>query len=189
MSHGVVGLVDDDTERRVQALWAELDERFGIADLRHRVPWPHVSFAVAERIIDRDHLAEATEALARDLAPLAIGAPSWAVFTGPGPSLPAVVRSVTRTPALDAAQRQVATTVASFLLDVSELYTPEAWNPHITVTARDHPAGLVGEVVQWLADNDGPAWQAQVTRLGLIVDHDGSHELACDHPLRGASGS
>jgi hypothetical protein len=185
MSHAVVGLVDEHTERRVQALWAEMDERFGIKDLRHRVPWPHVSFVVADRIDDPDRLAEATEALASNLAPVEVGAPSWTLFTGSVPMLPAIVRTAVRTPTLDAAYREIAPRVASFLSDVSHFCTPEAWNPHITVTARDLPSDRVGEVMQWLADNDGPAWQAQLTRLGLIVDHDGRHELACDYPISG----
>lgn len=184
----MVGLLDDGTERRVQALWAEVDERFGIRDLRHRVPWPHVSFVVADRISDRDRLADATEALACDLAPVAIGAPSWTAFTGPGPVMPAVVRSVLRTPDLDATYRETAAHVAPFLSDVSHRCTPEVWNPHITVTARDHPADRVGEVMQWLADHDGPAWHAQLTRLGLIVDHDGRHELVGEYLLSGRRG-
>lgn len=188
MSHAVVGLVDKDTEDRVQAVWAELDERFGIKDLRRRVPWPHVSFAVAERMTDRDRLSEAIGAMARDLAPVDVGAPSWTVFTGPGPMLPAVVRSVLRTPALDAVYREVAPRVSPFLSEVSRFRAPEVWNPHITVTARDHPPGMIGEVMQWLADSDGPAWRVQLTRLGLIVDDNGRHELVCEYPLNGRPG-
>lgn len=181
----MVGLVDENTEQRVQALWAEMDELFGVGDLRRRVPWPHVSFAVASRITDRDGLADATAALAARLDPVEISAPCWAVFTGAGPMFPAVVRSVVRTPALDAAQGIVASGVAAFLADASPFYASESWNPHITVAARDLPADKVGAVVQWLVDGDAPAWQVGITRLGLVVDHDGRHELAVARPLSG----
>lgn len=184
MSHAVVGLLDDNSEQRFKDLWAQLEDRFGVGDLRHRVPWPHVSFVVAERILEG--IAEIVHELAQRVEPIAFRAPSWTVFTGPSPMLPAIVRAVVRQPALDAAHSQIAPAARSRLADVSPLTEPDAWNPHITLAARDLRIQQVGPVVQWLADNDVPTWTGQITRLGLIVDDNGEHDLACVRALRGA---
>jgi hypothetical protein len=44
--HGVVSLLDDEHWRAVEALWAELRDRFGLRDVPV-VPFPHFSYHVA----------------------------------------------------------------------------------------------------------------------------------------------
>jgi hypothetical protein len=181
MSNAVVGLLDEDSEQRVEQLWAQLDERFAVRDLRSRVPWPHVSFVVAEQI--GDGLADIVRAVAERQEPIEFLAPSWSVYTGPRPLLPAIVRAVVRRPALEAAFGQISAAVEPHVTDVSPRTRPATWNPHISLAFRDLPIEQVGAVVQCLADNDGPAWEGRITRLALIVDDDGHHDLACAHPL------
>lgn len=147
------------------------------------MPWPHVSFVVAEQI--DEGLPEIVPALAPRLEPIALRAPSWTVFTGPPPILPGIVRAVLRLPVLDAAHRQIAAAVGPHLAEVSPLTEHDAWNPHITLAARDLGIERVGPVIRWLAENDRPAWEGRITRLGLIVDDNGRHDLACVHPLGG----
>ena len=142
-----------------------------------------MSFVVAEQI--DEGVPEIVQALAASVAPIALRAPSWTVFTGPPPILPGIVRVVLRLSALDAAHRQVAAAVGPHLPDVSPLTEHDEWNPHVTLAAWDVGIERVGPVIRWLAENDHPAWEGRITRLGSIVDDNGRHDLACAHPLGG----
>jgi hypothetical protein len=140
-----------------------------------------MSFVVADQI--GKGLAEIVRALAKRLEPVEFRAPSWTVFTGPPPLLPAIVRAVVRRPDLEAPYNEISAAVEPRVADVSPRTQPATWNPHISLAFRDLPIGQVGAVMQWLAENEGPAWEGRITRLGLIVDDNGHHDLACDHPL------
>src|SRR3954468_1320925 len=102
MAHALVGLMELRVEDAVLALIDDLASRFGLVGVSE-VPWPHVSFVVA----DGWDLA-AVRAVTEHEAPPGPAVPGhaepWSLFAGDSPMHPAVVRSVVRTAGLAALQ-------------------------------------------------------------------------------------
>lgn len=101
--HGVASELDAASDRRVRGLWDELARDFGVRRVAKLVPFPHLTYQVADGY-DFARLDAALRALAPTLAPGPVRTSGLGVFAGPSPML---YLAVARTPVLDALHRAV----------------------------------------------------------------------------------
>ena len=132
---GVVSLLDEASERTTRALWAELDERYGLREVVQRVPRPHCSYHVA---VDYDlaRLAETLRRMAAQWRPFATTITGLGAFEAPEPVL---YLAVERNAALDALHaalwRELGQT--DIARQPMAVYAPTTWIPHVTLAQGD----------------------------------------------------
>ena len=176
MSHGVVALLDRETEERVRALRQGLEPLLGTTAL-DALPLPHMSLVVAGRV-DEGPASEAVERLADTVTRTPLLCEPWTVFVPPAPATScAVVRSVTRTPEVDALRAAVAAEVEGHMGAVSPFTTTSTWNPHVTLASQGFDRARLGAVIDHLVAADEPTWEACVERLALIIEEGPRHRL------------
>ena len=181
----LVGLMEPKVEEHVLAFIDHLASRFGLVGVAE-VPWPHVSFVVADGWDLAAVRAVAAELAAGDPA-LTVRAEPWSLFAGDSPMHPAIVRSVVRTAELAALQAGLVCACEGIVQELSPFVATGLWNPHITVATRDLTPALAGAVMAWLADTNPPPWSGRLDRLGLIEDRGDHHALVATVPLAGSS--
>ncbi len=101
--HGVVSLLDGVHQQAIADLWDELEQTCGIKRLREILPYPHVSYHVAEEY-DFDRLDGALTRLAATSAPFVVQTTGVGIFTGASPVL---YLAVVRNPELTRYQQRV----------------------------------------------------------------------------------
>jgi 2'-5' RNA ligase len=135
MAQGIVSLLDDASEQAARALWAELDAHDGLREAAQRVPWPHVSYHVAESY-ELSRLAEALRRVAARTRPFTATITGLGAFEAPEPAL---YLAVERNAALDALHTLLWRELEGMDMarGVSPLYAPQPWIPHITLAQGD----------------------------------------------------
>ncbi|HEX8995234.1 MAG TPA: 2'-5' RNA ligase family protein [Ktedonobacterales bacterium] len=162
---GIVSLLDEPSERFIRALWAELDERYGLHEAVRRVPHPHCSYHVAEDY-DLAQLALALRRVAAQARPFAVQLSGLGAFEAPEPVL---YLAVERNAALDALHTAIwrALEQEGIARGVSPLYAPEPWRPHITLAQRDLTLEALRAILGEWAGRDlrRDAWISDLTLL------------------------
>lgn len=132
---GIVSLLDEPSEQFTRALWAELDERYGLHAVAQRVPLPHCSYHVAAEY-DLARLAEALRRVAAQTRPFAATITGLGAFEAPEPVL---YLAVERNPALDALHAALWRELAEgdIAREPMAVYAPATWIPHITLAQGD----------------------------------------------------
>jgi 2'-5' RNA ligase len=169
--HAVVSLLDPAHYRRVEALWAELAERFGVRGV-YVTPYPHFSYQTAAAY-DVARLEPILQRVARETTPFTVRTAGLGVFTGAHPVL---TIAVARSPALARLHAVLWEALSPVVGGVSTYYHPDAWLPHITIGFGDVTPETLGEIVRVLATHDFN-WEIPVTDLGLIYDHGTGQEM------------
>src|SRR5262249_44708135 len=147
--NAVVSLLDEIDDRRVRGLWAELKQTFGVGRVVELVPWPHVTYAVADRY-DLDRLDPALGPLAAETKALPIQPTGLGIFTGP---LPVLYLAVARSPCLSAVHEAVWHAIGDVGESYSPYYTPDGlWTPHITLAQWDISRENLPGIVALLAE-------------------------------------
>ncbi len=135
MTHGIVSLLDSASAQTTRALFAELDERYGLREEVQRVPWPHLSYHLAEAY-DLERLAEPLRRVAAQTPPFTATITGLGGFEAPEPVLYLAVERGSALGALHAALwRELGS--AGVAQGVAPLYAPEPWQPHITLAMHD----------------------------------------------------
>jgi 2'-5' RNA ligase len=159
--HGVASELDATSDRRMRDLWDELARDFGVRRVAELVPFPHLTYQVADDY-DFPRLDAALRALAPTLAPVAVHTTGLGVFAGPSPVL---YLAVARTPALDALHGAVWDALGDVGAGLSPYYTPgDAWVPHITLAQFDLTPASLGAIVARLAFRP-LAWDVRLESL------------------------
>ena len=170
MAHGIVSLLDAASEQATRALWAELDARYGLREATLRVPWPHVSYHIAEDY-NLAGLAEPLQRVAAQTEPFAATISGLGAFEAPEPVL---YLAVERNAALDALHaalwRELA--AADLARGASPLYAAAPWQPHITLAQRDLTlAALRAIQAEWAGrDVRHTLWVDNLTLLYRAAD-------------------
>lgn len=160
----IVSLLDDQHYQLTEALWRELEGRFGLRGV-YTTPYPHFSYHVA-RGYDPPALMAALQQLARTTRPFQIATSGLGVFTGPSPVL---YIPIVRTPALTGFHQALCRGVAGCASGVARYYDPEHWLPHITIGLGDLHAALLAEVVHLLGDRDF-SWTITINNLACVEE-------------------
>src|SRR5690349_2717404 len=125
--HAVVSLVDEEHYHLVEALWAELEEEFGVRGV-YVTPFPHFSYQVAPEY-DVERLEPILARLAQATRPFRVRTTGLGIFTGPTPIL-----FIPVVPNPDLARFHQTVWEATTVTSASRLayYGPDQWVPHIT---------------------------------------------------------
>jgi 2'-5' RNA ligase len=159
---GIVSLLDSTHTEKVNALWREFDQRFGIKSV-HQMPVAHVSYHVAERY----YLAR-LEPLMREvvegIGPFKIETNGLGIFTGPEPVL---YIPVIRSPMLAFFHQKVWESVNNAAVNTRSYYHPDQWRAHITLAYGDVNHDLLTEIVRLLSPRDF-SWEIQIDNLSFL---------------------
>lgn len=188
---GIVSLLDAASEQAVRALWAELDQRHALRAAAQKVPYPHFSYHVAEDY-DLARLGATLAEVAARTQPFPVTLTGLGAFEAP---VPVLYLAVERTPGLLALHRDLWRALqqadgADMARDVSPLYAPESWVPHVTLAMLDLTLERLRAIQCEWAGRDLRR-EVQVTNLTLLYETAGhtTHEPIMRHALGRAADS
>lgn len=171
LMHGVVSLLDQAHYEKVESLWRELRQRFGVGSPKV-VHFPHFSYHIAESY-DEARLNAVLAAAAREIRPFTLNAAGIALFPGPESVL---YIPVSRSPALTQLHATLWPQLEAISVASSPYYTPDSWFPHITLAQGDVTRDNLGPICRWLQQQN-IAWSFTVDNFCLIRETDHGHEL------------
>ena len=182
----VVTVLDDASTALIELLWEGIAREFGIT-LGYPNPIPHFTWHVADSY-DGMRLRDALFHTARDFAPFRAHAGGLGVFTG---RKLVVHVPVVRNPALNAVQGALWRDLDGVGTNVVQHFDPELWIPHVTLAQRGLTAGILPDLLRWLAERPF-SWEVCVGHLGVIADlgtPEVAHRFALTGPQRTQSTS
>lgn len=181
---GVVSLLDSASERAVRALWAELAERRGLRAVAQRVPYPHVSYHIAEGY-DLARTEAAFAEVAAHTQPFTVDVTGLGAFEAPEVVL---YLAVARNDALDRLHAALWQALAGdgVAWGASPLYAPATWVPHITLAQGDLTSDALHAIQSAWAGRDLRR-QVRVSDLTLLsqAPGDARHTPTLRHTLGG----
>jgi 2'-5' RNA ligase len=172
MIHGIVTLLDPPHFQAVEELWREFERKFGVSWVSRRMPYPHMSFHVAEEY-NVAQVEAALSALAADCQPFKVKIAGLGIFmTGD----PVLTLTVVRTPELDYLHRRIWGSVEGLAAGVLAYYRPENWLPHITLAQGDLDAIKLPRLVSALTGRRLD-WEIMVDNITLMIDDGIKHDI------------
>lgn len=178
----IVALLDDQHYQLTEALWRELEARFGLRGV-YTTPYPHFSYHVA-RSYASEALAATLQQFTRTTRPFEITTSGLGVFTGPSPVL---YIPIVRTPTLTEFHQTLCREVEKCASGSARYYDPAHWLPHITIGWGDLHGGLLAEVIQLLGERDFN-WTIRINNLA-VVEEDAVQEQRLGYRLAFAEGT
>jgi 2'-5' RNA ligase len=176
----IVSILDPEHYARVEQLWEELEDRFG---LKHPflTPIPHFTYHVAE-----DYDAEALEhrlaSLTRHRRPFTVRTSGLGLFTD---TTPVLYIPIVRTSALTVFHQQLHTLLRPVTHASLDLYAPYYWTPHITLATRNLQCKQLGNMVSYLSERQF-TWQITIDNVALICEScDGTLDVQTRYALTG----
>lgn len=177
---GVVSLLDDHHYARVEAIWEELEQKFGVRGM-YATPYPHFSFQVAE-VYDHATCEEFLRGLAARTRPFRIRTVGLGVFTVASPIL---YIPIVRSPALSALHREIWDNVRQVTPGaVAHYYHPEEWAPHVTLAQGDVDQDKLADIVRLLSRRNFH-WEFNVTNVTVIYDTGREQGVRCRFDFKG----
>ena len=167
--HGIVTVLAEPHHERVESIWRELKQRFGVGR-PEATSVPHFSYHVAPTY-DIEQLKVVLVETAVTTPPFTVQATGIGIFPG---ELPVLYIPVARTPALQALHTALWPKLEAVSQDSLDYYAPNNWFPHITLGHNDITPAQLGPIVTWL-NRQALAWDIQVTNLTLLHDPGGRH--------------
>lgn len=174
--YGVVSLLDELHNGKVEAIWGELQTKFGVHGVSI-TPIAHFSYQVA-REYDTDRLKIILENIATQVQPFQVRTVGLGIFTGDDPVLYIAIQ-------LDSSLVNLQKRLWNALVEVTDapnkLYHPHNWQPHITLTHKDVNHELLPQVVRLLAERDF-YWTISIDNLAVLGGDD-THKIINHFPL------
>jgi 2'-5' RNA ligase len=166
--HGLVTLLPELYYEKVTALWDGLEAAFGLNGIRI-TPYPHFSWNIAESYT-RPEMDAALALVAGAMPPLSVTTDGIGLFSAPRPVL---FIKVVRNPELDALHARLWAAMGPLTDGLSDYYSPEQWQPHISLAYGDLTTAQVPEVRDWLESQDSFDWSFEVDNVSFIYEPDG----------------
>jgi len=178
--HGLVSLLPEPYYESVKTIWQELETRFGLSGIQV-TPHPHFSWQIGEDY-PTNLLEEAAKEASMSTPPLQITTAGLGLFTGPHP---VIFISVVKSPALAAVHRMIWQRFEDMRQEVSPLYSPDLWMPHISLAYEDVTPVNIGAAMQWLAFQDFN-WKMTINNISYICEPSGAiGSLQCSYGFCG----
>jgi 2'-5' RNA ligase len=160
--YGVVALLDSESHARVEALWAEFRERFGVQGIS-LTPVPHFSFHVAESYnfpAINDVIAQA----ASTISPFTARTNGLGIFTG---SIPVLYIPIIRNPNLTTLHRRMWLSLSAVSVKPVSYYHPDQWRPHITLAHGDVDHDTLAQIIRLLSARSF-TWDLHIDTLAVL---------------------
>ena len=178
--HGIVTLLDGKCDARVKEIWGRLEEACGYTGIK-AVPFPHFSWLIAP-----DFKWEMAERVMKEIAtqtkPFSVKTTGVALFTKEQPT---IYIPIVRTRALSIFHEEVWEKMQGIGIDLSPLYSPENWMPHITLVYNDATRENINCAMQVLAFQEFN-WEIRVDNLTMASQNEGEvGTLGVRHQFKG----
>jgi 2'-5' RNA ligase len=160
--YGVVSLLDEAHNEKVQNIWAMLKSRFGVGN-PNVTGYPHFSYHIAQRY-DLDRLSGLLERMVRETAVFTVHTAGLGIFTG---AEPVIYIPVVRDPALTSLHQTLWPHIEPCGHYSQSYYAPANWVPHITLGQGDISPEQLGPVVQWL-NNQNLYWTIPIHNFAIL---------------------
>ena len=172
MAHCVAVMLRGQTAEAVRTLWSSLRSRWGL-ELSHPDAAPHLTLVVVERLPRAELLRTGLTAEAAGWAPFLVSGAGYGFFPGHGHDSAVIHVALTRTPQLSALQDAAAGAVTLAGGRVQGQSESRYWRPHVTLADSELTPHLVGEVMDYLAENGPKHWTVEVDNISMVAP-DGS---------------
>jgi 2'-5' RNA ligase len=181
--HSVVSLFDEHITKIVQDLWVELANDFGVRQLAELIPYPHVSYHVAQQYEEQE-LVKHVEALAWQATPFQIQTTGLALFTS---SHLVLYVPIIRTLELSQFHQNVWQTVIPMGSGTSLYYQSASWVPHITLAEYDINPENLARILAHLSSYPF-RWDIMIDNLAILwntgIPQEPHYELRYKFPFQ-----
>lgn len=164
MPTGVVSLLDDEFNGRIEIIWQKLEDRFGKETIQ-RTPYPHFSYHVAESYA-LDTVSDALQEATNDMQPFRVRTAGLGVFTGEEPVL---YIAMVRDPKLSKLQKRIYNITEPHADQTFAYYHPQKWVPHITLLRGGIDHTSLSQVIAMLQGHDFHG-EIQIDALALLEE-------------------
>jgi hypothetical protein len=165
--HGIVSLLDEPNYSKVEQLWKELELECGLKGIKV-TPIPHFSWQVALDY-DLNLLRPVLQEIAATARPFMARTAGVGMFSGPKP---VVFINVVKTDEMLSFHKLVWERTRHSALDISPLYAPQSWIPHITLAHNDMIWPSVACAIQKLVYRPFN-WEILVSSISVISQAEG----------------
>ncbi len=159
----IVSLLDEVHCRRLELLWDELRDRFGLTT-GFATRYPHFSYLSAENIT-HESIDFLLEPLANEARPLTVTTAGLGYFPGP---TPVIHLPIVRTFEIGTLHRKIWESCATAEIDPRAQFSPETWIPHITLALDGLSEIDPMSVFKWLTGLD-LEWSIEIDNLAVIT--------------------
>ncbi len=164
MPSGVVSLLDDEYNGRIEIIWQKLEDRFGTETIQ-RTPYPHFSYHVAENY-EVNPVSDALTDVVQEMRPFTVRTAGLGVFTGGEPVL---YIAMVRDPQLSALQQRIYEIASSNADSTFAYYHPQKWVPHITLLRGGLNPSSLSQVIEMLQGHNFHG-EIRVDALALLEE-------------------
>ncbi len=179
--NGLVSLLPQPQFDQVQQFWDVLESRFGVqSDLMKQYP-PHISWLTVNDY-PLKQLESEFRTLAANFPPFTIQTSGIGIFTHPKP---VAYISVIKNDAMTLFHHHIWQIGQERIPanQVSQLYSPKLWQPHITLINIDPAPKNLGEILINLSSSSFQ-WEMTVDHLAFLCPHTGESDFQlCRIPL------
>lgn len=165
--HGLVSLLSQPHDQKVQQLWDELQQECGLEGIRV-TPYPHFSWQIAADY-DMHKLGQVMENIAANTAPFSVFTTGLGIFTGPKP---VIFVPLVKSTQLMNFHDLVWESVKVLGRDISPYYDPSSWIPHISLAYEDVDESNISAVINKLVF-ETYNWEITVDNISLIYEPEG----------------
>lgn len=130
--HGLLSLLDQTHETLVYQIWQELEKSCGLTGVMV-TPFPHFSWLIAGDF-DWPGLETVLKEITAEIHPFTVQTTGLSIFTGESP---VIYIPLVRTGELSRIHKMIWDRITPLGTDVSPLYSPSLWMPHITLGFGD----------------------------------------------------
>lgn len=181
--HAVVSLLDDNSSRMVEKLWAAIEKEFGIRGV-YRTPFPHISYHVSGEY-QVDKVKTVMQVFGRHTSPFRVRCCGLGVFTGPETVL---YIPLVRSPQLADFQHELWHQLTKSAGNLDFSYRPARWVPHIKLAHHDLTQRILAAIVRKFCQLELNQ-QVTINNLSLIYDTGDKEEVVYSVKLREGGGS
>lgn len=160
--HGLVSLLNSKYHQQVESLWQLLEDECGLTGVKV-TPFPHFSWLIASDF-DWPALENTLREIASRTSPFKARTAGLGMFSG---FKPVIFIPLVRTTELSEFHRQIWESIQPHGIDISQLYNPASWIPHITLAYEDVTPENIPCVMQNLAFQTYN-WELQVDNISFI---------------------
>ncbi len=162
MLHAIVTILPQPYYQQVEALWDELEEKFGLSGIRI-TPYPHFSWQVAESYPE-EKLLHALTTIVNDIKPFEVHIRGIDVFFSQNP---VVFLKILKEKALARLHLKVWMKLLPLANRPNFLYSPLLWRPHISLAYQDLTLSKLKDITTFLKQKD-LNWNFSIDNISLV---------------------
>ena len=166
--HGLASLLPETYYQKVEDLWKELEEKHGVTGIKV-TPYPHFSWQIAEDY-DLEKLEKIVQEIASGTAPFKVQTGGIGIFTGPKP---VIFISVVKSQVLMKLHAKIWEKANAAGRDISALYSPDTWMPHISLAYEDVDESNIAAVMDGLFFRSF-SWEMTIDNIAFIYEPSGT---------------